>query len=58
VRDYRIHLQAVLKRSPATINNALAAVDDCYTRRGLGARGRRASRDRRTAPDQRAQLRY
>ena len=36
VRDYRTHLQAVLKSSPATVNNALAAVDDFYIRRGLG----------------------
>jgi hypothetical protein len=37
VRDYRAHLQAVLKRKPATVNSALAAVDDFYIRRGLGA---------------------
>ncbi len=43
VRDYRGYLQSVLKRSPATISNALAAVDDFYSRRGLGpARARRA----------------
>lgn len=36
VRDYRTHLAAVLKRGNATINNALAAVDDFYRRRGLG----------------------
>jgi len=36
VRDYRSHLQTVLKRKPATVNNALAAVDDLYIRRGLG----------------------
>jgi integrase/recombinase XerC len=36
VRDYRTHLAAVAKRSPATINNALAAIDDFYTRTGLG----------------------
>ncbi|MDQ3677684.1 MAG: tyrosine-type recombinase/integrase [Actinomycetota bacterium] len=36
VRDYRAHLQAVLKRKPATVNNALAAIDDLYIRRGLG----------------------
>ena len=36
MRDYRNHLQAVLKRKPATVNNALAAVDDLYIRRGLG----------------------
>jgi integrase/recombinase XerC len=43
VRDYRGRLQTVLKRSPATVNNALAAVDDFYIRRGLGpARAKRA----------------
>jgi len=43
VRDYRTHLQAVLKRAPATVNSALAAVDDLYLRRGLGpARAARA----------------
>jgi site-specific recombinase XerD len=43
VRDYRSYLQAVLKRSPATVNGALAAVDDFYIRRGLGpARAKRA----------------
>ena len=43
VRDYRGYLQSVLKRSPATVNNALAAVDDFYIRRGLGpARAKRA----------------
>lgn len=36
VRDYRGHLQAVLKRKPATVNSALAAVDDFYIRRGIG----------------------
>jgi site-specific recombinase XerD len=36
VRDYRVHLQAVLKRKPATVNNALGAVDDFYIRRDLG----------------------
>lgn len=36
VRDYRTHLQTVLKGKPATVNNALAAVDDLYIRRGLG----------------------
>jgi hypothetical protein len=29
------HLQAVLRRRPATVNSALAAVDDFYIRRGL-----------------------
>ncbi|NMM24599.1 MAG: tyrosine-type recombinase/integrase [Phycicoccus sp.] len=36
VRDYRTYLTAVLKRANATTNNALAAVDDFYTRTGLG----------------------
>ena len=45
VRGYRGYLQGVLKRSPATVNGALAAVDDFYTRRGLGpAKAKRAVR--------------
>jgi integrase/recombinase XerC len=36
VRDYRSHLQTVLERAPATVNNALAAIDDLYVSRGLG----------------------
>ena len=36
VRDYRSHLQAVAKAAPATVNGALAAIDDLYARRGLG----------------------
>lgn len=44
VRDYRTHLAAVLKRSIATVNNALAAVDDFYTRAGLGPGRRRTPR--------------
>jgi integrase/recombinase XerC len=43
VRDYRAYLQAVLKRKPATVNNALAAIDDLYIRRGLGPANARAS---------------
>ena len=43
VRDYRTHLQTVLKRKPATVNSALAAIDDLYLRQGLGpARAARA----------------
>lgn len=34
MRDYRAHLLTIAKRSPATINNTLAALDDFYTRRG------------------------
>ena len=36
VRDYRTWLVTVAKRAPATVNNTLAAIDDFYTRRGLG----------------------
>ncbi len=35
-RDYKAHLYGVLKRSPATVNAALAAVSDLAMRRGLG----------------------
>ncbi|MGB7795301.1 MAG: phage integrase N-terminal SAM-like domain-containing protein [Pseudonocardiaceae bacterium] len=48
VRDYRTHLLTVAKRAPATINNALAALDDFYTRRGLGP----ATTDRLDLPTQ------
>ena len=61
VRDYRTHLQAVLKRSPATVNNALAAVDDFYIRRGLGPASAARVEIAAAAPralDHRAQLRY
>jgi len=50
VRDYRTHLQAVLKRKPATVNNALAAVDDLYIRRGLGPATVARAEVSRTAP--------
>ncbi len=36
VHVYRTHLQAGLDRKPATINGALAAIDDFYIRHGLG----------------------
>ncbi len=61
VRDYRAFLQAVLKRSPATINNALAAVDDFYIRRGLGAADAKRVEIPPTAPralGERAKIRY
>ena len=48
VRDYRSHLLGDLKRKPATINNALAAIDDFYTRLGLGP----ANAARLDLPDQ------
>ncbi|MGH2719712.1 MAG: tyrosine-type recombinase/integrase [Candidatus Dormibacteria bacterium] len=61
VRDYRTYLQAVRKASPATINNALAAVDDFYLRRGLGPAKAARVEIAPTAPralDARAQIRY
>lgn len=61
VRDYRTHLQAVLKRSPATVNNAFAAVDDFYIRHGLGPASAARVEISPAAPralDHRAQLRY
>jgi hypothetical protein len=36
VRDYRTHLETVLKRKPATVNNALAAIEDLYLAVGQG----------------------
>ncbi len=48
VRGYRTHLVAVAKHAPATINTALAAIDDFYTRRGLGP----AAADRLDLPTQ------
>jgi hypothetical protein len=50
VRDYRSHLQTVLKRKPATVNNALAAVDDLYIRRGLGPANAARAELPKTAP--------
>ncbi len=61
VRDYRTHLQTVSKRSPATVNNALAAVNDLYIRRGLGPAAAARVDAAVAAPralDKRAQLRY
>ena len=61
VRDYRTHLQAVLKRRPATINNALAAIDDLYIRRHLGPASAARLEMPATAPralNQKDQLRY
>ena len=57
VRDYRRYLQSVFKRSPATVNGALAAVvgflhpsrawpGECETRRGSGRRAASAQRQR------------
>jgi len=61
VRDYRTHLQAVLKRKPATVNSALAAVDDLYIRRRLGPASAARVELASTAPralGERAQMRY
>ena len=61
VRDYRAHLQACSSAKPATVNSALAAVDDFYIRRGLGAALSQARRDphaARRALDAKAQIRY
>ena len=61
VGDYRAHLQDVLKRKPTTVNNALAAVDDFYIRRGMGpASAPRADLFRRAprALSARAAVRY
>lgn len=58
VRDYRTHLQAVLKRRPATVNNALAAVDDFYISRGLGPMLLEVAAAAPRALDQWAQIRY
>jgi len=35
VRDYRTHLQAVAKRAPRPVSNALAAVDEAASLRAL-----------------------
>jgi site-specific recombinase XerD len=61
VRDYRTHLLTIAKRAPATVNNALAAVDDFYTRRGLGPAAAQRVDLPDTAPralDKRATLRW
>jgi hypothetical protein len=51
VRDYRAHLKAIRKSSPATINTTLAALGDFYQRRGLGApAARREDVPQRDAP--------
>ncbi len=51
----------MLKRKPATVNNALAAVDDLYIRRGLGPANAKRMEIPKAAPralDRRAQIRY
>lgn len=46
VRAWRDHLLTVAGQAPTTVNNALAAVDDFYSRRGLG----RANAERTDPP--------
>lgn len=61
VRDYRIWLKTVAGHQPTTINNTLAALDDFYTRRGLGPATARREPLARRAPralDERAARRY
>jgi site-specific recombinase XerD len=61
VRAWRNHLLTVAERAPATVNTALAAVDDFYTRRGLGQAAAERTRRPTTAPrtlDRRALLRW
>jgi site-specific recombinase XerD len=61
VRDYRSYLQAVLKRKPATVNSALAAIDDLYIRRGLGPANAKRIEIPAAAPralDKRARIRF
>jgi integrase/recombinase XerC len=61
VRDYRTYLQRVAKRAPATVNTALAAVDDFFLRRGQGpAKAERVGLPSAAprALDQRATLRF
>ncbi|GGO71843.1 tyrosine-type recombinase/integrase [Nonomuraea cavernae] len=61
VRDFRRHLKNG-RRAPNTIDTYLSAIDDFYTRRGLGKPQARRERDaRRTAPralDSRRARRY
>jgi site-specific recombinase XerD len=61
VRRWRTDLLSVTRQAPSTVNNALAAVNDFYTRRGIG----RAVAERADLPpkppralDKRAQLRW
>jgi hypothetical protein len=42
-RDYKAYLYGTLKRAPATVNAALAAVSDLAIRRGLGKLAARRS---------------
>lgn len=50
VRDWRVWAKTVGRQAPATINNTLAAIDDFYVRRGLGAAAARREALPRRAP--------
>jgi len=50
VRDWRVWAKTTARLQPATINNTLAASDDFYTRRGLGAATARREALPRRAP--------
>ena len=61
VGDWRAYLVTAANQAPATVNNALAAVDDFYARRGMG----RATVERTSVPgkaprflDRSSQLRW
>src|SRR5205823_3097741 len=61
VGDWRTHLLTVAGRAPSTVNNALAAVDDFYTRRGVGPAAAERTAPPTPAPralDPRAQRRW
>ncbi len=61
VRDWRSHLLTVANQAPTTVNTALAAVDDFYTRRGLGQAAAERTELPTPAPrtlGKRAQLRW
>jgi len=50
VRDWRVWAKTTARLQPATINNTLAAIDDFYSRRGLGAATARREALPRRAP--------
>jgi site-specific recombinase XerD len=52
VGDWRTHVLTVAAQAPTTVNNALAAVDDFYIRRGMGPAA--AERTARPNPEPRA----
>jgi site-specific recombinase XerD len=61
VKDYRSYLVTVAKRAPATVNKALAAIDNFYVWRGLGKTEIKRQDIPRHAPkalDERSSKRY